>query len=66
MFGVMKILVIEDEPQMLRNLVTILRAEGFATLGAPGGEEGIALARAEKQPLTRERLRRGVGPTARE
>jgi DNA-binding NarL/FixJ family response regulator len=46
-----RILVIEDEPQMLRNLVTILRAEGFSVLGAPGGEEGVALARAERPDL---------------
>lgn len=46
-----RILVIEDEPQMLRNLMTILRAEGFAVLGAPGGEEGVALARSEKPDL---------------
>ena len=46
-----RILVIEDEPQMLRNLMTILRAEGFGVLGAPGGEEGVALARAERPDL---------------
>ena len=46
-----RILVIEDEPQMLRNLVTILRAEGFQALGAPGGEEGVAVALAEKPDL---------------
>lgn len=46
-----RILVIEDEPQMLRNLVTILRAEGFSVLGAPGGAEGVALARAERPDL---------------
>lgn len=46
-----RVLVIEDEPQMLRNLVTILRAEGFQALGAPGGEEGVAAALAEKPDL---------------
>ena len=49
--GTARILVIEDEPQMLRNLVTILRSEGFATLSAPGGEEGAAVAAAEKPDL---------------
>lgn len=39
-----RILVIEDEPQMLRNLVTILRAEGFRPFSASGGEEGAAAA----------------------
>ncbi|MBL9137693.1 MAG: response regulator transcription factor [Verrucomicrobiales bacterium] len=37
-----RILVIEDEPQMLRNLQTILKAEGFDAVGATGGLEGIA------------------------
>jgi DNA-binding NarL/FixJ family response regulator len=46
-----RILVIEDEPQMLRNLVTILRAEGFQALSAPGGEEGVAVALAERPDL---------------
>jgi len=46
-----RVLVIEDEPQMLRNLMTILRAEGFAVLGAPGGVEGVALALSEKPDL---------------
>lgn len=36
------VLVIEDEPQMLRNLQTILKAEGFDTAGATGGLEGVA------------------------
>ncbi|HTI72623.1 MAG TPA: response regulator transcription factor [Candidatus Limnocylindria bacterium] len=49
--AITRLLVIEDEPQMLRNLVTILRAEGFSVLGAPGGEEGVALARAQRPDL---------------
>ncbi|MCC6231976.1 MAG: response regulator transcription factor [Verrucomicrobiales bacterium] len=40
-----RILVIEDEPQMLRNLTTILRAEGFDTQGVSLGTEGVAAAR---------------------
>ena len=43
-----KILVIEDEPQMLANLLTILRAEQFDALGAPDGYRGVELARSEK------------------
>ena len=43
-----KILVIEDEPQMLANLLTILRAEQFTAFGAPDGYRGIELARTEK------------------
>ena len=44
----MKILVIEDEPQMLANLLTILRAEHFNALGAPDGYRGVELARTER------------------
>jgi DNA-binding NarL/FixJ family response regulator len=40
-----RVLIIEDEPQMLRNLATILRAEGFQTLTAAGGREGLEAAR---------------------
>lgn len=39
-----KILVIEDEPDMRRNLTTILRLEKFVPLAAANGREGIALA----------------------
>lgn len=46
-----KILVIEDEPQMRRNLLTILRFEGFAGLGAAHGREGVDLARRERPDL---------------
>lgn len=46
-----KILVIEDEPEMLRNLLTILRLERFAPLGAANGREGIELARRERPDL---------------
>lgn len=40
-----RILVIEDEPQMLLNLQTVLRAEGFLVDGATGGLEGVARVR---------------------
>ena len=43
-----KILVIEDEPQMLTNLLTVLRAERFAALGAADGFIGLELARTER------------------
>ncbi len=42
-----KILVIEDEPQMRRNLVTILRLEQYQPLPAENGATGIELARSE-------------------
>jgi DNA-binding response OmpR family regulator len=43
-----KILVIEDEPEMRRNLLTILRFEKFVTLGAENGRQGLELARRER------------------
>src|SRR3954447_6237723 len=46
-----KILVIEDEPEMLRNLLTILRLENYAPLGAENGRRGLETARAQKPDL---------------
>jgi DNA-binding NarL/FixJ family response regulator len=43
-----KILVIEDEPEMRRNLTTILRLEKFQPLAAANGREGVELARRER------------------
>jgi DNA-binding NarL/FixJ family response regulator len=43
-----KILVIEDSPEMRRNLLTILKLEKFSPLGAENGREGVELARREK------------------
>ncbi len=42
-----KVLVIEDEPEMRRNLLTILRLEKFLPIGAENGRAGLRLARAE-------------------
>jgi DNA-binding NarL/FixJ family response regulator len=46
-----KILVIEDEPEMRRNLTTILRLEGFHPLAAENGRAGVALAQQENPDL---------------
>jgi len=46
-----RILVIEDEAQMRRNLVTILRLEAFEPLAAENGKTGVELARREKPDL---------------
>lgn len=46
-----KILVIEDEPEMRRNLTTILKLEKFAPLAAENGRVGLELARREKPDL---------------
>src|ERR1700751_3834620 len=46
-----KILVIEDEPEMRRNLTTVLRLEQFRALPAENGRIGIELAKKEKPDL---------------
>jgi DNA-binding NarL/FixJ family response regulator len=46
-----KILVIEDEPEMRRNLTTILRLEKFHPLPAANGRVGVQLAKKEKPDL---------------
>jgi DNA-binding NarL/FixJ family response regulator len=47
----MRILVIEDEPEMRRNLVTILRLENYEVLAAEHGRAGVETARREKPDL---------------
>ena len=46
-----KILIIEDEPEMRRNLLMILKLEKFQPLGAENGRIGLDLARKEKPDL---------------
>lgn len=46
-----KILVIEDEPEMRRNLATILKLEKFNVMQAENGRVGIDLARKETPDL---------------
>jgi DNA-binding NarL/FixJ family response regulator len=46
-----KILVIEDEPEMRRNIATILRLEGFAPVAAENGRKGVETANKEKPDL---------------
>src|SRR5882724_7863270 len=46
-----KILIIEDQPQMRRNLATILEMEGFEILSAENGRRGVELARAFQPDL---------------
>src|ERR1043166_1985027 len=45
------ILIIEDEPQMRANLVTILKMEHFQVAAATNGRDGIELARKEAPDL---------------
>ena len=46
-----KILVIEDEPEMRRNLMAILRLERFQPLAAEDGQVGVELAKRERPDL---------------
>ena len=46
-----KILVIEDEPQMRRNMATVLKMEGFHALAAENGRIGVETARRELPAL---------------
>ena len=46
-----RVLVIEDEPEMRRNLLTILRLENFVPIGAENGRVGLETARREKPDL---------------
>jgi DNA-binding NarL/FixJ family response regulator len=46
-----RILVIEDEPEMRRNLLTILKLEKFQPLGAENGRVGLELVKREKPDL---------------
>ncbi|MEO5917648.1 MAG: response regulator transcription factor [Luteolibacter sp.] len=45
------ILIIEDQPDMRRNVATILKMENYAVLVAENGLEGLAIARDEKPDL---------------
>ena len=49
--SVKKILVIEDQPQMRRNLVTVLEMEGYQPIAAEHGRSGLEAARREKPDL---------------
>ncbi len=46
-----KILIIEDQASMRKNIAFILDLEGYKTCAAANGREGIALAKAEKPDL---------------
>lgn len=46
-----RILIIEDEPEMRRNLATILRLEGFEPVVAEHGRAGVELARRQRPDL---------------
>jgi len=44
----MRVLVVEDEPDLLGSLLTALRDDDYATDGAPDGEEGLYKAEANE------------------
>jgi len=46
-----KILVIEDEPEMRRNITTLLRYHQYTPVAAANGREGVETARREKPDL---------------
>jgi two-component system response regulator VicR len=46
-----KILCIEDEPQMIDLIRLILETQGYKVIGAGGGQEGLAAMRLEKPDL---------------
>lgn len=46
-----RILVIEDEPEMRRNITTLLRYYDYEPLGAANGREGVEMARRENPDL---------------
>jgi DNA-binding NarL/FixJ family response regulator len=46
-----KILIIEDQASMRKNIAFILEMEGFKTCSAANGREGVAAAKAEKPDL---------------
>ena len=46
-----KILVIEDEPEMRRNIMALLRFHDFEPIAAENGRRGVELARREKPNL---------------
>ena len=46
-----KILVIEDEPEMRRNITTLLRYHDYEPIEAENGRTGVELARREKPDL---------------
>ena len=46
-----KILVIEDEPEMRRNITTLLRFKEYVPIAAENGRVGLEMARREKPDL---------------
>ena len=46
-----RILVIEDEPEMRRNIITLLRYYDYEPVAAANGREGVEAARRERPDL---------------
>lgn len=51
MNAIKKILIVEDEPQILESLVDFFRLQGYEVVGAPNGEDGLAAGMAERPDL---------------
>jgi len=45
--GRLKVAVVDDDPSITRVMKVILRSSGYDVVTAPGGEEGLELARSE-------------------
>lgn len=46
-----KLLIIDDDPLVLKTVTELLRAAGHSVLAAPGGHDGLAQAKAERPDL---------------
>jgi len=46
-----KVLILDDEPHVVAYLETLLQDNGYETISAPNGREGMEKARAEKPDL---------------
>ena len=46
-----RILIVDDEPEMVRGLEDNLRFEGYQTVAAPDGRRGLAMALSEAPDL---------------
>lgn len=46
-----RILIVDDDPDLVESVTMILEAKGYSVLAAYGGLEGLARARAEKPDL---------------
>src|SRR6185503_15680007 len=46
-----RLLIVDDEPEMVENLTRLLRREGYRCLSAPNGKKGLELLEAHRPDL---------------